>query len=75
MIPESEARVLLAERKIERDIQDNRSCAEIAEAMGIISIQESFTIAEVMSDNAKLQAENMTRNVRPAPTPYFVKLR
>lgn len=73
MIAETEARVLLAERKIERDISDNRTCAQIAEAMGIISVQESFVIAEVMSDNAKLQAENMTRNVRPERAPYFVR--
>jgi hypothetical protein len=73
MVPEAEARVLLAEHKIERDILENRSCAEIVEALGIISIQESITISNVMSENAKLQAENMTRNVRPGRAPYFVR--
>jgi hypothetical protein len=70
---ETEARSLLAERKMERDIEDNRSCAEIVEALGLIPIAETVKITHVMSDNAKLQVENMTINVRPERPPYFVR--
>lgn len=73
MIPEAEARILLAEHKIERDILESRSCAEIAEALGIVPLHETVAISAVVANQARLQVENMTRNVRPEHPPYFVR--
>lgn len=73
MLTEVDARALLAERKIERDILETRTCAQIVEALGLVSMEESLIIEPVMSENARIQAENMTRNVRQERAPYFVR--
>jgi hypothetical protein len=73
MLAENEARAIMAEQRMERDILETRSCAEIVEALGLVSAVASLEVAPVMSENAKLQAASMTQNVRPDRPPYFVR--
>jgi len=72
---EQEARVVLQERMIERDIAERRTCAQIVEDMGLVPVADTVTIVPVIGENGRLQAENMTRNVEQVPQPYFVKTR
>lgn len=44
MITESEARHLLQENKIERDITETRSCIEIALAFGLIATKPELGV-------------------------------
>lgn len=66
---ELEARQIMNEHRVERDVTDSRSCVDIVNTLKLVPRPEEITQTGQKIINA--QAINMTANVANDTLPYF----
>lgn len=72
-ITETEARNILRDNRIERGMEDHRSCIEIAQKFGLVPTSGEIEINPVAEQQRIGQVYNLTANVQPMRVPYFVR--
>ena len=66
---EQEAQELMRTHRVERDIFDTSSCAQIVDRLGLVPRPVLKPTPQDVQN--QIQAENMVAHVGPEPSPYF----